>query len=57
MMEMMMKEFFQRKEEDKKWEKKGNPDSAWLAAGRESSDKTNEPATETAPPHLSLRVQ
>ncbi len=28
MMEMMMKEFFQRKEEDKKWEKKGNPDSA-----------------------------
>ncbi len=28
MMEMMMKEFFQRKEEDKKWEKKENPDSA-----------------------------
>ncbi len=28
MMEMMMKEFFQRKEEDKKGEKKGNPDSA-----------------------------
>ncbi len=25
MMEMMMKEFFQRKEEDKKWEKKGKP--------------------------------
>ncbi len=45
MMEMMMKEFFQRKEEDKKWEKKGNPDSAWLADGRESSDKTNESAT------------
>ncbi len=48
MMEMMMKEFFQRKEEDKKWEKKGNPDSAWLADGRESSDKTNEPATENS---------
>ncbi len=45
MMEMMMKEFFQRKEEDKKWENKGNPDSAWLADGRESSDKTNESAT------------
>ncbi len=28
MMEMMMKEFFQRKEEDKKWEKKENLDSA-----------------------------
>ncbi len=28
MMEMMMKEFFQRKEEDKKWEKKEDPDSA-----------------------------
>ncbi len=26
--EMMMKEFFQRKEEDRKWEKKEKPDSA-----------------------------
>ncbi len=28
LMEMMMKEFFQRKEEDQKWEKKEKPDSA-----------------------------
>ncbi len=28
LMEMMMKEFFQRKEEDRKWEKKEEPDSA-----------------------------
>ncbi len=28
LMEMMMKEFFQRKEEDRKWEKKEKPDSA-----------------------------
>ncbi len=28
LMKMMMKEFFQRKEEDRKWEKKEKPDSA-----------------------------
>ncbi len=28
LMKMMMKEFFQRKEEDRKWEKKVKPDSA-----------------------------
>ncbi len=28
LMEMMMKEFFQRKEKDRKWEKKEKPDSA-----------------------------
>ncbi len=28
LIEMMMKEFFQRKEEDRKWEKKEKPDSA-----------------------------
>ncbi len=28
LMEMMMKEFFQQKKEDQKWEKKDKPDSA-----------------------------
>ncbi len=46
LMEMMVKEFFQRKEEDRKWEKKEKPDSAWLAVGRNGSDKLNKSATE-----------
>ncbi len=52
-MEMMMKEFFQRKEEDQKWEKKEKPDSAWLVVGRVDSKKLNKSATEnsTASPH------
>ncbi len=58
LMEMMMKEFFQRKEEDRKWEKKEKPDSAWLAVGREGSDKLNKSATEnsTASPHSQRTV-
>ncbi len=53
LMEMMMKEFFQRKEVDQKWEKKEKPDSAWLVVGREDSKKLNKSATEnsTASPH------
>ncbi len=41
------------KKEDWKWEKKEEPDSAWLAVGREDSDKMNKSATEnsTASPH------
>ncbi len=58
LMEMMMKEFFQRKEEDRKWEKKEKPDSAWLAVGREDSDKLNKSATEnsTTSPHSQRTV-
>ncbi len=58
LMEMMMKEFFQRKEEDRKWEKKEKPDSAWLAVGRKGSDKLNKSATEnsTASPHSQRTV-
>ncbi len=49
-MEMMMKEFFQWKEEDRKWEKKAKPDSAWPAVGQEGSDKLNQSATENSIP-------
>ncbi len=58
LMEVMMKEFFQRKEEDRKWEKKEKPDSAWLAVGGKGSDKLNKSATEnsTASPHSQRTV-
>ncbi len=49
-MKMMMKEFFQRKEEDLKWEKKEKLDSAWLAVGREGSDKLTQSATVNSTP-------
>ncbi len=54
LMEMMVKEFFQREEVDRKWKKKEEPDSAWLAVGRKGSDKLNKSATEnsTASPHF-----
>ncbi len=57
-MEMMMKEFFQQKEEDRKWEKKEKPDSAWQVVGREGSDKLTQSATEnsTASPHSQRTV-
>ncbi len=57
-MEMMMKEFFQRKEEDRKWEKKEKPDSAWLLVGREGSDKLTQSATvnSTPSPHSQRTV-
>ncbi len=57
-MEIMMKEFFQQKEEDRKWEKKEKPDSAWQAVGREGSDKLTQSATEnsTASPHSQRTV-
>ncbi len=42
----MMMEFFQRKEEDQKWEKKEKPDSA----GRDCSDQLTQPATENSTP-------
>ncbi len=45
LMKMMM-EFFQRKEEDQKWEKKEKPDSA----GRDCSDQLTQPATENSTP-------
>ncbi len=44
-MEMMMKEFFQRKEEDWKWEKKEEPDSACLTSDGHEIPPEN-PATE-----------
>ncbi len=49
-MEIMMKKFFQRKEEDWKWEKKDKPDSAWLATGRDGSDQLTQSATENSTP-------
>ncbi len=57
-MEIMMKEFFQRKEEDPKREKKEKPDSAWLAAWREGSDQLTQSATEnsTPSPHFQRTV-
>ncbi len=53
-----MKEFFQRKEEDRNWEKIEKPDSAWLTAGREGSDQLTQPATEnsTHSPHSQRTV-
>ncbi len=48
LMEMMVKEFFQRKEEDRKWEKKDEPESAWLAVRRNGSDKLNKSAPENS---------
>ncbi len=58
LMEMMMKEFFQQKEEDRKWEKKEKPDSAWQAVGQEGSDTLTQSATEnsTASPHSQRTV-
>ncbi len=47
-MEMMVKEFFQRKEEDRNWEKKEEPESVWLAVGRNGSDKLDKSATENS---------
>ncbi len=48
LMEMMVKEFFQRKEEDRKWGKKDEPESAWLAVRRNGSDKLNKSAPENS---------
>ncbi len=48
LMEMMVKEFFQRKEEDRKWEKKDEPELAWLAVRRNGSDKLNKSAPENS---------
>ncbi len=48
LMEMMVKEFFQRKEEDRKWEKEDEPESAWLAVRRNGSDKLNKSAPENS---------
>ncbi len=58
LIEMMVKEFFQWEEEDRKWKKKEEPDSAWLAVGREGSDKLNKSTTEnsTASPHSQRTV-
>ncbi len=54
----MMEVFFQRKEEDWKWEKKNKPDSAGLTAGREGSDQLTQSATENSPhsPHSQRTV-
>ncbi len=46
----MMKEFFPTKEEDRKWEKKEKPDSAWLVVEQEAATSVTQSVTENSTP-------